>query len=232
MAIYRYFSQLAHYDDFINHGKVYFNSLSHFISTLDPARADKTEVSIHHKPNKNLGINVINTGQSFPDQRFFVPRISKPDRMFVFCASRKLDDALFRKFNAQKCVEFSDLEEFKKRLARQITKLFNQAIIRNRTLISGIVEYYDHPDELKTKHACPDLILLSKPLRIGESNFAEEEEYRFAFAKDKNAFEVHDGLRVQNIIYTLESVPQPPTTNPTSIALTLGNLSDICKVAM
>ncbi|NBX02476.1 MAG: hypothetical protein EBR02_00130 [Alphaproteobacteria bacterium] len=92
--------------------------------------------------------------------------------------------------------------------------------IKNPTLLSGAVDYYSHENVPGTRNSCPDQIIMSKLI----APFFSEKEYRFAFAKDKNAFDVN------NLNYLLTHQMQPFVGKHAHQVITVGNLSDICRV--
>jgi hypothetical protein len=86
-------------------------------------------------------------------------------------------------------------------------------------LLQGDVDYYKEENEPGVRHACPDKIIMSKVHR-----FSDEREYRYAFALDKNAFQVN------NVDYSLSNDVTISNTVGRPRILKLGNLLDICKI--
>ena len=221
-SIYKYFNNVGFRDRFINAGEVYFNSLSYFLSCEDKSRRDNTENANLYKPANGLQITKLHSQQTFTDARTLISTIKNPNRVFVYCTSNELSEVLFKRFSATTCVEIFNLPEFQKRLQKSLKNRARLGIIKNTTLLNGSVDYYNSENEPDTSHAWPDQIIMAK-----QSNpFSVEKEYRFAFAKDKNAFDVN------NVDYSLGAEVQPFMGQHTHQVLHLGNLSDICKVVL
>lgn len=218
--IYKYFHNLDFQKIFLERGEVYFNSLSYFLSCEDKNRRDAVEDSSLYRPAEGLEITKA-FSQTFLDPRTLISKVKRPERVFVFCTSTELNDNLYKKFHANACIEISNLEEFNRRLIVALHKKMKLGTVKNGTLLSGAVDYYHHEDEPGIRHACPDQIIMSK---IADPFFTIEKEYRFAFAKDKNSFDVN------NVDYFLTSQIPPFTGQHTHQIFTLGNLSDICRI--
>lgn len=217
--LYKYFQNADFQQEFLEEGVVYFNSLSYFLSCEDISRRDDKEDLSLYRPHAGLEINT-DFGVSFRDPRFFVSRIKKPDSVFVFCTSKACNPDLFKKFNAAGCISILDVNEFEKRLKKALLKKARLGIIKNTTLISGPVSYYNQEDESGTRYACPDQIIMSK---LAHPCFMAEEEYRFCFAKDEDAFDV------DNLDYMVASGLLAFKGRNGFQKLRLGDLRDICK---
>ena len=218
--IFKYFKNSTFQNQFVDLGEVYFNSLSYFLTCEDSARRDITEPLNVYRPDSGLKINITDSEKTLTDQRFLISQIKNPHRVFIFCTSLEFSGHLQKKFDASGCVEIYDLSEFKKRLQKALIYKSRLGLIKNKTLLSDKIQYYEVKNEPKARHACPDQIIMSKPF----DDFSDEKEYRFAFSRDKDAFNVN------NVQYLLS--PQIPlTTWPNSHqVLRLGSLRDICKI--
>jgi len=91
--------------------------------------------------------------------------------------------------------------------------------IKNKTLLADTVVYYDHSAPPENRYAFPELIVMSKT-----KYFEDEKEYRFAFSRDKNAFE-QNKIRYSITKNILQSDNQIHFKE-----IKLGDLSDICKI--
>lgn len=194
-----------------------FNTLSYFLLCEDEARRDYLEDSNIYRPSDGLQITLTKTQQKLIDPRALISKVKNPHRVFVFCTSTENSDYLYQKFSAKGCVEILDLNEFKKRISRVMKKPIHN--IKSTTLLAGNVSYYNHEQESGTRHACPDQIIMSKLI-----SFSQEREFRFAFAKDRNAFDVN------NVEYSLSSGIVLSNLVGNGKKLTLGNLTDIVRV--
>ena len=217
---YKYFGNPEFQNDFLNQGRIYFNSLSYFLTCEDKQRQDRTEHTNLYKPSDGLKVTTVNPQQTLIDERALISTVRRPDRIFVFCTSTEYSKALIERFNASGCVEILDLTEFRKRLQTALDKKIRLGIVKNKTLLSGNIDYYDSESEPGARHACPDKIIMSKPIQP----FSIEKEYRFAFAKDKNAFDVNE------INYYLAHQAPPYVGQNAHQTLEVGKLTDICRV--
>lgn len=218
--IYKYFSQIKYQNSFLDKGEVCFNSLSYFLSCEDNARKDITEGASLYRPFGGL-VGNSSTGGSFVTSKALISQIKRPDRFFIFSTSMELSDSLYNKFRSVGAVEISDIEEFNRMLRHGIQEKIRKFIIKNPNLISGRVDYYNYENEPETRHARPDIIAMSK---LAHPNFTMEKEYRFLFAKDRDAFNVNN---VNHSLASEISLMQGPHPK---IILNLGSLHDICKV--
>jgi hypothetical protein len=215
-TLYKYFDCEAHMRAFIN-GEVYFNSLSYFISTEDESRRDKGENLNVYEPDGGLKITKT-TGGKIILPASLISRVSNPQNYYIFCVSKVRNRKLYKDFNAAEIVKIHNLVEFRKRMKRAIVRLRQKCIIKNDTLLDGPVEYYSVEGLPGTRYACPDEIIMAK-LNL----FEYQKEYRFAFAKRKNAFVV------DNVDYGIENKKlyrEYPISNQ---VLNLGDLSDISE---
>lgn len=217
VSVFKYFGNKQHLESFVNKGEVMFNTLSYFLSCEDQVRRDYLEGSNVYRPPEGLQITLTETRQTLLDTRVFISKINKPHRVFVFCTSTENSDYLYKKFSATGCVEILNLDAFKKRILHEIKKPIHN--IKNKTLLSDAVSYYDSEQEPSARHACPDQIIMSKTLP-----FSDEKEYRFSFAKDQNAFDVN------NIDYSLSNKVLSSNSIGNGKKLILGELTDIVKI--
>ncbi len=218
--IYKYFSKQCHLQSFLENGEIYFNSLSYFLSCDDDSRRDRSEDVTLYRPKSGLVGNIVTTGKPFalPAQQL-ISRVNASDSIFVFCTSAEFSVRLYQKFNAEGCIEISNPDEFKERLQAKINELVDGGNGANKTLLAGRIEYYDSAESPGARHACPDQIVMAKP-----DHFSDEAEFRFAFAKDQNAFDVN------NVQYSISSELDAPNAASRHLSLRLGSLTDICQV--
>ena len=215
--IFKYFSKHEYAENFISKGEVYFNSLSYFLSCEEVSKRDPYEDANIYKPANGLQITNINSHEKSIDPRSLISKLKGPHRIFVFCTSMLLNEHLWKKFNSVSCVEITDLEKFRDRIAKAIVRPILR--LKNRTLLAGEVEYVDSQQEPGTRHACPDQIVMSK-----FNGYSDEKEYRFAFAIDKYAFDV------DNVSYSLAYDVGGPTSPIGHKVIRLSDLSDICRI--
>lgn len=215
--IYKYFDKEDHLQNFIDNGEVMFNQLSYFLYCEDKARRDGAEDSNIFRPENGLEITNLTTRVQFIDKSAFISQIKNPHRVFVFCTSTEYSDYLYKKFNSVGCIRI-DLEKFKNKIRTQL--LHHSVSVKNKIILADKICYYSEDNSHGTRYACPDKIIMSKLL-----SFADESEYRFAFAQDKDAFEVNN----VNLFIANERAPLSEIKKPIGKLLTLGNLSEICQ---
>jgi len=203
-------------DNFFYKGQVWCNSLSYFLSCEDKTRRDKFEGINFFKPADGLVLTNVRTQEIQIIPAGLLSTIN-PSQVFVFCASTEFNDYLYNKFHAKGCVEICDLEAFTRRIRSQI--MHQMPSIKNKTLLADTVVYYDHSAPPENRYAFPELIVMSKT-----KYFEDEKEYRFAFSRDKNAFE-QNKIRYSITKNILQSDNQIHFKE-----IKLGDLSDICKI--
>ena len=217
-SLFKYFGDKKWMKSFLEDGEVYFNSLSYFISCEDKSRKDINEDACIIKPDEGLEITNLRTQQTLIFDGQLNSKVKAPDRIYVFCTSTEFNEKLYQKFNAQGCVEISDVDKFKNRLQSKITETYRQERFGNDQLIAAPVNYFSLSDEPLARHACPDQIVMGK-----DENYKEEKEYRFAFSLDAGVFDVN------NVTYNLSRSSVPTNSKLTHQILCLGSLLDICK---
>lgn len=218
--IFKYFGQKEHQDSFLGEGEVYFKSLSYFINCEDPSRKDVTEGANQYRPYAGLKVFTRDTEVTLGSGISFNSAIKRPDRFFIFCASRNFSESLIKKFGAYSCIEISNLEDFQKRLKRALIRKCRKGSLRNSRLLADPVNYYEKENSPGSRYACPDEIIMSKP-----NSFEIEQEYRFAFAKKRHAFDVDKNLK-----FSLSKELKPYSEADDDIVLKLGDLTDICSI--
>jgi hypothetical protein len=225
-CLFKYFSKHEYAENFISKGEVYFNSLSYFLSCEEVSKRDPYEDVNVYKPVNGLQVTNVSSHEKFVDPRTLISRLNNPHRIFVFCTSAVLNEQLWKKFNSVSCVEITNTEKFRERIAKAIVKPILR--LKNKTLLAGEVEYFDSQQEPGTRHACPDQIVMSKVDRYSDEKkierYSDEKEYRFAFAIDKDAFAVN------NVSYSLAYDVGSPNYSLDKRIIVLGNLSDICRI--
>lgn len=216
-SVFKYFKNEDHLKSFVNRGEVMFNTLASFLICEDESRRDYLEDSNIYRPSDGLQIMLTRTQQKLTDSRALISKVKNPNRVFIFCTSTENNAYLYRKFSAVGCVEIFNVDAFKERVLRVMKKPIHN--IKNQTLLADLVSYYDHEQDSGTRHACPDQIIMSK-----HKFFSEEREFRFAFAKDKDSFDVN------NVDYSLSNQIVLPNLVGNGKKLILGNLSGIVRV--
>ena len=220
MPIYKYLPE-RFADAFVNRGEVLFRSLSYFhdLESTD-GRADAYEGTRRYRPHGGLEITSVTTGQksNFPES-VSLESTAKTSDIFVFCASTQLGPTLAQEFQADTCIEIVDETRFVARLRAALTRRIR--VRAPKTLLRGLVNYYECSEAPIVDWALPDRITMSKPAR-----FKHQHEYRFAFA-------INDAFRVQNttqILTTRERAAAVLAESYPQDLLVVGNLHRLVNV--
>jgi hypothetical protein len=229
LSLYRY-TEPKWAEALVDHGSVLFSSLSWFQELEDPARADEFEGVRKYLPADGLEIGRV----SAPPTTFVDPHNSfqaaarERDRIFVYCVSRRPSPELAAKFagepqQAAACVEIYDVELFHQRLARALGR---RSPVQRRTLFRADVSYYSFEKPPGAVWALPAKLATYKD----ESRFADEEEHRFVFSTDRNAFKP-ERVEVQLVGKDhFRRRRRPLDAKVHRVPLTLGPLSDCCRI--
>ncbi len=215
-SVYKYFSKEEYAESFLNEGRVFFQSLSHFTACEEEQLRDEKEGALFFLPSGGLKLDIASGGQ-INHHGAFISRIKNAHRLFVFCASLTCARHLAQRFKADHCVEISDLDEFSRRLQMKMRDPVHRH--RNTKLLRSEVNYVSETTEPGIDHALTEKIIFRK-----QSSFAIESEYRFAFGLDSNAFATY------NVEYAIGQF-RPTTAKPSKPRiLKIGPLFDICKL--
>ena len=217
MPIFRYFSNGVFLDDFLEIGLLYFNSLSFFLDCEDAERKDPFEDVSVFAPKQGLEINRNASRIPIRLDSQFTSAVKNPHRIFIYCTSISRSSLLTQKFSATSIVRINDIDEFVRRIKKQLNNPLRR--ISERQFLHGPVHYYDYEEPPGIRWALPDEIVLSKT-----SNFSIEQEYRFAFSLDHNSFAPY------NIDTTIGPKVRKLKKQNNHRILRIGNLRDICEV--
>jgi hypothetical protein len=146
-----------------------------------------------------------------------ISKVRHPGRIYVYCTSLTKSRVLVERFKAPYCIEILDTEEFSRRLRMKLKNPIER--MRNRTLLSGAIEYKTESNQGGTDHALPEKIIYSKPLR-----FQIETEYRHAFTKDRVGFDAYQ------VEYKMGNFETTKIENSAPRIIRIGDLRDICRL--
>jgi hypothetical protein len=150
-------------------GQVLFRSLSYFRDYEDQeVRGDRNEGVSIFRPEGGLIINNLTQGKTVVLPNHTFESTANQDEIFVFCASRSLNDELRERFKAMVCVEILNIKAFCERVKGALPAAAN--------FWGQEVEYYDHAEGGNPRWALPEKIAVSK-LR----SYAWQREYRLVF---------------------------------------------------
>ncbi len=216
LTIYKYLPY-EYAEPLVANGEVMFRSLSYFLACEHDERGDDLEGTHNYEPATGLEITK-QTGEKIRMQGSFRSSVKEPDKLFIYSTSTLLSEGLALKFQADACVEITDIGKFVVRLKAALRRKPHAKL---RTLIYGEVKYYGIENPPEEVWALPDLIVMHKPKR-----FADQCEYRFVFSTKADAF------KFENINLTLVQGPAarlPIATYP-AMLLKLGPMNDCCRI--
>jgi hypothetical protein len=216
--LYKYMP-LKHVDAFLAKGAVLFRNLAHFRKCEEKGRSDLLEgLHMDHPDNPVMLRSVNNPGQTlWAGDAAFLNSID-PNKVFVFCLSHDLSDALFEEFRSDACVEIIDPKQFIARVTRQVRGLLS---FRQHGLLHGPVHYYAPNKPTKASVENP----LTIPFFKHEA-YSHQHEYRLVLP-------LRNGLKLkQSVIHwKLHSFDDEVATGMSKEkTISMGTLADICKV--
>jgi hypothetical protein len=214
VALFKYLPT-RYVDSFLG-GAVRFQPLSYYQRwERDRAIGDPNEAMLLFRPKAGLAVNNLTTGQRFQLPATFVSEVIAND-VWVFCVSQRFDWTLAAQFDADACVEITDVRRFVLKLQRAVKAQLASSVLLNRP-----VRYYETEDPADVNWALPDQIIYSK--RVG---YSEQSEYRFAFANRRV-------LKVGNAVQRLQFGDVTPVVQavvPEASVLEVGDLSKIARL--
>jgi hypothetical protein len=217
-SLYKYLPA-KYVERFIREGAILFRPLSYFRDYEDAqVRGDEHEGTRLHRPINGLETTLVETQQKIVLPHSFESTANEDD-IFVFCASTILSAELATQFNADACIEVTNLGTF---VGGIRSALLRRPSIKNKTLVHGQVKYYSPEEPPIVDWALPEKIAMSKL-----NTYTHQQEYRFTFA-------VNDAFRIENtsirLVSPLERRPSRATPHPKDRLFKLGNISKLCKV--
>ena len=216
-SLYKYLPS-KYVDTFVGNGAVLFRSLSYFRDYEDAqVRGDEFEGTRVHRPHNGLEVTLVATEKKLVLPHSF-ESTAREDDIFVFCLSTVLSADLAARFKADACIEIKNVGAFVSGIR---SALLRRPSIKSKALFHGPVKYYSPDQAPIVDWALPERIAMSKL-----SAYAEQHEYRFAFA-------INDAFRVENTRLQLVSPGGHRSSEPsvhTDRLFKLGSLSKHCKV--
>lgn len=214
MALFKYLP--SRYVDSLLDGAVRFQALSYYQGwERDRAIGDPNEAMLLFRPKVGLAVNNLTTGQRFLLPATFVSSVVAND-VWVYCVSQRFDWDVAAEFEADACVEITDVRRFVLKLQRAV-----KAHVASSVLLNRPVRYYDTEDPADANWALPDQIIYSK-----RAGYSGQSEYRFAFAKQTI-------LKVGNAVQRLQFgdvVPLDSPAIPRPTVLEVGDLRKLVRV--
>jgi hypothetical protein len=213
--LYKYLP-LCFADNLLRHGDVLFRNLAYFRKIEDRGRRDLLEGLHMDYPDNPVAIEAPDRGMLWRGRAAFLNSIN-PERLFVFCLSEGLDDALFQEFLADACVEIDDPSEFIRRCRVAVARKF---LLRDSGLLHGRVSYY------APNRAAP--IDVTNPKQIAfckHAPYANQREYRLAVPL-KGAFKLT--RRIVNQRFSFDEEVAAGVSDERHV--TIGSISDIATV--
>jgi len=195
-SLFRYYSEQRWAEAFLD-GRMRFQSLNYFRDLeAQGVRGDAHEGTSVCAPGDGLQVTNQTQGTRFTLPAHALVSRARCDEIFVFCASRVLSARLWDAFDAQACIEITDVPAFCSRVNSALPPGAKSPGRPGRERLAWRVEYYSPTDAPDTRWALPDRIAYSK-----QAPFAWQEETRLVFSTT-------GALDFQNVALTIE---QPPT---------------------
>jgi hypothetical protein len=220
-SLFKYFSERRWAEAFMD-GSVLFRSLAYFRDLEDAAvRGDSNEGRSIFRPKGGLAGTNHTQGRGFVFPNHALVSTAKQGEIFVFCTSRALSPLLREEFQANECVEITDVPAWCARVRSALPEAATFPGRPGHKQIGKRVEYYDEADAPGTRWALPDSIGLAK-LRP----YAYQEEFRLMFS-------LTDALDFEKITVQIEPVGSTATRDPSEhhdYMVTAPSLRDICKL--
>jgi hypothetical protein len=214
MALFKY-TRCCFVESLLN-GDVRFQPLSYYQAHENAlAIGDPHEAMRLFRPTAGQQINNLTTGKQFTLPATFVSSVVA-NEIFVFCASESLSEELAREFDCDACVEICDVKRFTRRLQAAV-----RALPGSHALIRRPVSYYEDADPVGVNWALPELIVMSKRVF-----YAEQREYRFAFA-ERRVLKVY--RTVQRLVIG-DVTPAPVQMVAAPRVLAIGDIRQICSI--
>ena len=201
----------------VNGGNLLFRSLSYFQTMEDPERGDPFESMHIDLPGGGVTISAPEKGIRLTGDFAFINRV-RSDQIYCFCLSHLKEEALFKQFGCDTCVEILDVPEFLRRCERAVTRLRSS---RDWEFAHRYLEYFRVDRvaslDIKDPHNTPFFKL---------DKFVHQAEYRLVAARS-GAFKL-----IQEIVNpTGYDFSAAVSTTPTrQINFQLGSLIDITSV--
>lgn len=186
MVLYKYLP--SQYAEAFLRGEVLFRNLSYFQKSECKGRGDATEGIHRDRPEGGATIENLSVGGVVHGDFTLLNEIDS-DLVFVFCTSRIFDQALFREFEADCCVEINKPDEFAKRIQRKVMSLASTN--KSIGLLHRPALYYDPSKEPEFDVKNPINIALAK-----DESYEHQKEFRFAYGKGKQSFRIDQSKKI------------------------------------
>ncbi len=201
----------------VEQGKIRFGNLTRFKQMEHEARGDVMEGCHVHNPSSGMTL-ANHTRRSTIQGMMSFRRSIQDEKVLVYCVSCELDNRLYDAFEADCCVEISNVNEFYRRVRRAVKRM---NFIDPAGLLHGHVVYYKPNEDcgVDVNNGC--VIPFLK-----HHGFADQNEYRFVFARKGGMKVTRRIIRDQN----WDTEPDHLKGTPKTCDLIVGSLQDICRI--
>lgn len=217
MFLYKYLPS-KYIDNIILKGELLFRNLTYFRQFEDNRRGDPLEGFHRDNPDNDITLSCPRTGRILAKGDFSYLNSTNSDFIYVFCLSKNIISNLYDEFEADACIEITDVPEFMKRAKFAVKKLLSahpSGLIHN-----DVIYYHDNaPANFDIKK--PQNLAFAKGIHYEHQN-----EYRMIFGTRK-AFNLKQSIIInQNYSFIDEAKKGIAKNKPVK----LGSLADITKV--
>lgn len=201
----------------VQEGALLFRNLSYFRQYEDNRRGDPLEGFHRDNPDNDITIKNLNTGKVIQGDFSFL-NSTNTDLIHVFCLSKTLKESLFKEFEADTCIEITEVNEF---LNRSRIAIKNLPSIHDSGLLLGDVKYY--------RDNAPAGFDIKNPINLPFAkglHYHHQEEFRMVFGS-KDAFKLTQQI-VINQRYDFIGEAQKGVPNEKTVKI--GNMEDIVVI--
>lgn len=218
MTLYKYLPA-KYLKSTVEQGKILFRNLAYFKKDESAQRGDPWEGLHRDNPDHDCELTVLKSGKTIAGD-FSLLREIDCENVFVFCLSQEFSKKLYYKFDSDVCIEMADINEFVKRIRKQVIPKLSTN--KKAGVLHKPVHYYASNKPAEFNVSDPFEIPFAK-----DEFFTDQDEYRIVFGKGKKAFDITNRI-IDNGKYDFREEAQKKISK--ELFVTIGNFEDICVV--
>lgn len=201
-------------------GSILFRNFTYFKIEKSEERGDPFEGIHLDNPDNDVEIKILDTGRKLRGDFSCSNEIIDSDLVYVFCLSQTYSEDLYVKFKSDACIEFTNIDEFIRRLKIKIVPKLSTN--REIGLLHNPVKYYKCNEASGIDVEDPKQIPFVK-----NETFSYQDEYRIVFGKSKRSFKLQRSILV-NSLYDFKKEALKGQAKEQFVDI--GDISDITKV--